>query len=151
MNTVVISFRAHKNLKSWLEYAGKGFSGGGELLRLIVTNAAYAKAQESKGSRLVDSLLGFRPKARESVGDTTVYAARLPEDIAHLIRDCAARDGLSTSDWCAQALMSWWQAFRELDEQSKGWDGWPLRYAAEYRALVTEKANVYAQKATSKG
>ena len=65
MKTVVISFRAHKNLKSWLEYAGKAFKSEGEVLRLIVAKAAYEQAAESKAGRLLDGLLGGK---RERVG-----------------------------------------------------------------------------------
>ena len=38
--TAIICFRAHKNLKSWLVYAGRGFTGGkSELLRLVIIRA----------------------------------------------------------------------------------------------------------------
>jgi hypothetical protein len=84
MNTAIISFRAHKNLRTWLEYAGGAFKSEGELLRLIVTKAALEQAAESTAGRLLDRIL-FHKREYIGVGDTTVLAARLPLPISGLV------------------------------------------------------------------
>lgn len=152
MNTTVISFRVHKNLKSWLEYASKAFKSEGELLRLIVTKAAIEQATESKASRLLDGLLGGK-RERVGVGDTAVLAVRLPLPISELVRECATKRNKSTSEWCAVVLLDWWQAFRELYDEfhGKGDTTWLARHAEKYRALVDNLGNVYAQKRDKQG
>ena len=147
MNTSVISFRAHKNLKSWLEYAGRGFKSEGELLRLIFTKAAYEQPVESKASRLLAGLLSGK-RERIGIGDTIVLAVRLPVPISDLVRECAAKRGKSTSEWCAVVLLDWWQAFRELHDEyhGAGDTSWLVRFAEKYRALVDNLGGAYAQK-----
>ena len=151
MKTVVISFRSHKNLKSWLDYAGNAFKSEGELLALIVTKAAIEEASESKASRLLDSL--FSKREVLGIGNTAVYAVRLPLSMAGLVRECAAKRGKSTSEWCAVVLLDWWQAFRELYDEfhGKGDTTWLARYAEKYRALVDSLGTVYAQNSKNRG
>jgi len=146
MKTVVISFRAHKNLKSWLEYAGNAFSSGGELLRLMVSKAAYEQAAESKASRLLDGLI-YGKREPLGVGDTAVFAVRLPLPIIELVRESAASRHKSMSEWCSVVLFNWWQDFQELDEESrgKGNASWLADWAEKYRAFVDNLGLVYAE------
>lgn len=151
MNTTTISFRAHKNLRSWLVYASKTFKSKGELLTLIITHAAAKQSSESKVNRLLDGLLS--KSTVPAVGDTIVYAVRLPASTAELVRECASRKENSVSQWCAGVLLAWVQAFRELYIKENGakTTAWLPPFAAGYRKLVAESQNVYAQKAKNKG
>jgi len=143
MNTAVISFRAHKNLKSWLDYAGKGFDSEGELLRLIITRAAVEQVNDTGIAGRVKGLL--RRERAANVGDTGVFAVRLPAQVADLARECAARRGKTTSEWCAGVLMEWWQRFHEGCVELDGKVDL-AKFATEYRALVEDLFTVYAQK-----
>jgi hypothetical protein len=146
MNTAVISFRTYKNLKSWLAYAGNAFKSEGELLRLIVTKAAIKQATESKAGRLLDGLLGGKHES-VGIGNTRVYAVRLPISIFELVRECAARWGKSPSEWCAVVLLDWYHGFHELyEEYRRGDNTWLIQFAGKYRALVEDLLTVYAQK-----
>ncbi len=148
MKTTTISFRAHKNLKSWLDYAGKGFDSEGELPRLIITREAVEQVNDTGIAGMVKGLL--RRERAADIGDTAVYAVRLPEQIAALVRECAARRGKTTSEWCASVLMAWWQRFRDGYNELDGKVDLP-KYATDYRALVEDLLSVYAQKGNKQG
>ena len=148
MNTTIISFRAHKNLKTWLEYAGRGFDSEGELLRLIMTRAAVEQVNDTGIAGMVKGLL--RRERAAGIGDTAVYAVRLPEQIAALVREYAARRGKTTSEWCAGVLMEWWQRFHEGYNELNGKVDL-AKFAADYRALVEDLLTVYAQKCDKQG
>jgi len=88
-DTGIITFRFHKNMKSWLDYAGQGFTGGKpELLRLIIMRATMEQPPNS-GLR---SFLGriIENSRQPSIGSTAVYAVRLPVDIINSAREIAA-------------------------------------------------------------
>ena len=145
-DTVVLSFRSYKNLKSWLEYAGDVFKSEGELLRLIVTKAAIEQIGQSRADNLLSGILGGK-RQTVGIGDTRVFGVRLPVSTAKLVRDCADRRSKSTSEWCAAVLVDWWGSFQELsDKQGDDNTAWLPRWAADYRALVDKRAAVYAQK-----
>lgn len=147
MDTVVISFRSHRNLQGWLKHAARGFKSEGELLALVISQAVYSELTESRAAKLLDGLIGGK-RAVLGIGDSRVYAVRLPIYMADLVRVVAvARCNKTPSEWCAGVLMAWWQGFRELAEENKGkGDGWLTQYAEEKRARVAELAGVYARK-----
>ena len=145
ITTTVISFRVHKNIKSWLEYAGKGFESEGELLRLIVTKAAIEQASDTGISGFLKDLLAKREHSK--VGNTIVLGVRLPVLMSQLVKECATKRGKTTSEWCSLVLLDWWQYFSGLYERYKGQsDTWLSQHATEYRAYVAETSTVYAQK-----
>ncbi len=143
MNTTVISFRVHKNLKSWLSYAGKGFESEGKLLRLIVTKAAIEQVSGAGVSRLLRDFLAKREHTK--TGDTVVVAARVSMPVSRLIRECASERGKSTSEWCSLVVLDWYYYFSDLDKGHSG-DAWLAEHGKQYRAYVTDMSAVYAQK-----
>ena len=143
MNTTIISFRIHKNLREWLVLAGKGFNSEGELPRLIITKVAIEQSSDIGMVKAVKGLL--RRERAISIGNTTVCAVRLPAEMAELARECATRRGKTTSEWCADALDAWYREFYQAYEGLDGQVNFP-KYAINYRALVEGRLNVYAQK-----
>jgi len=146
-NTKVISFRAHKNLQSWLVSAGPGFPGHvPELLRLILTHAAYEQANVSG----IGALFGQAgPHNRQlSIGETMVFAVRLPVDAVNLIKECAASKHMGLSQWCALTLFDWYVLFEKYQAAYRGGSNhnWLRQYADEYRIKANEAAAVYAGK-----
>ena len=131
-NTSILSFRAHKNLKSWLSSAGRGFPGGApELLRLILTRAAL-----EQGHTGFTGFLGcIVPSARrEHVGNTAVFAARLPVDIIAMVKNAAAGKHQGVSVWAAGALFQWYISFKEYQGAHENDDGdWLEVYGMQYR------------------
>lgn len=146
-NTKVVSFRAHKNLQSWLVSAGPGFPGHiPELLRLILTRAAYEQANASG----LGALFGQAgPHNRQlAIGETVVIAVRLPLDVTNLIGACAAGKHMGLSQWCALTLFDWYVRFEQYQGAYRGGShpNWLREYADEYRAKTNEAAAVYAGK-----
>jgi len=148
MATVTITFRAHKNLKSWLDYAGQGFDTPGELPRLLVTRAATDQASDTGITRKVKGLLSRRRAV--DVGNTAVYSVRLPQEMADLARSCADYKGVTLSEWCAGVFLDWWQRFIAYKEEQGGQLDL-LRYADAARLVVKDSLTVYAEKQGKQG
>ena len=146
METTVISFRGHKNLRGWVQYAGGSFGSAGVLLTMIITRAAHGQATESRADRWIDGIL-YRKREPVGIGDTRVYAVRLPESTAQLARKCAIAREKSISEWCSVVLSDWQETFYEYKEKY-GAIGkpWLSQYAEDYRAMAADIANVYAEK-----
>lgn len=144
-STVVLSFRAYKDIKPWLDYACKGFERG-EVLRLVVTRAALEQVLDA-GVIMMTKDLVARQEHIEA-GDTRVFSVRLTEDMCQLIRERASKQNKTTSEWCALALLHWQQYFsngytKHKDEVT---DSWLPQHAAKYRSEVAELSAVYSQK-----
>lgn len=78
--TAIICFRAHKNLKSWLVYSGRGFTGGkSELLRLVIIRATMEQPHNNGLGSFLARIVGN--SRQPSIGNTSVFAVRLPMDI----------------------------------------------------------------------
>ena len=83
-----------------------------------------------------------------SIGNTSVFAVRLPMDITTSAREIAANQHQGISEFCAKALYSWLESFKPRYEANKeNTSDWVTDYAISYRAKVEELASVYAQKA----
>jgi hypothetical protein len=147
MNTVVVTFRGHKNLKDWVEYASKGFKGEGELLRLILMKAALEQSLQSGVSAFLKSI-AYKKEIAVGIGNTMVFGVRLPAPCAEMIRTCAAKKDKSVSEWCYRVMIDWHQYFSQLYEKFNEDRGqrWLLKHGVEYRACVAEISKVYAQK-----
>ncbi len=147
MNNKLITFRGHKLLKGWLEYAGRGFKSEGELLRLILTKAALEQASESGVSILMRSILSKKEIA-VGIGETSVYAVRLPEPVYEMVKACADQKNKTISEWCYIVMIEWQQYFKSLSDKytPQYKDTWLPKHGEGYRAQVAEIANVYAQK-----
>jgi len=143
MGKAIISLRVHSNLKSWVAFAGKGFTSSGELLRLIIAKSAFQQANDAGIGKVVKGFL--RRERAESIGDTVVLAVRLPADIAELVKECANDRDKTTSEWCAGVLFEWYGRFHEAYTELDGKVD-IATYSVNLRALVEELANVYAQK-----
>jgi len=144
--TKVISFRAHKNLESWLISAGSGFKGGKtEILKLILIRAALEQTPVGGLGQLLEHIVGNNRQT--AIGDTKVYAIRLPIPDSRIIRDAAAAKRQGVSEWCASALFRWYEAFKQYKEAHQEQDGWLIEYSRLYREKVAGLSDVYAQKA----
>ena len=145
--TAIICFRAHKNLKSWLVYAGQGFPGGkSELLRVIVMKATMEQPHNSGLGPILGRIMGN--SRQPSIGGTAVYAVRLPMDIITSAKDAAANQHQGISEFYSKALYAWLESFKPRYESNKeNTEDWVTDYATSYRARAEELANVYAQKA----
>lgn len=141
--TQPISFRAASGVKAWLRYSAKGFTSEGELLNLILSRAAIEQVIDTGITAQVNKLFK-RKKAATSVGDTSVYGARVSLDMAELIKQCAAGRKQSASEWCAGVVLSWCYGFQAAIEKSKQPD--LAKYGELLRAKVAALSNVYAQK-----
>jgi hypothetical protein len=146
-NTVVLSFRVHKNFLKWLEYAGEGFPGGQpELLKLILARQSLTQPSINGFGSFLGHLVGGSSR-QAAVGNTVVTSARLPADTAAIIKDCVAGRQQSTSEWAAVAVREWYEGFRPYYDNHKDNEGWLAEYGRIYRDKVSQLANVYAQKA----
>jgi hypothetical protein len=133
-------------MKSWLDYAGQGFTGGKpELLRLIIMRATMEQSHSSGLSSFLSRITGDT-RQQPSIGGTAVYAVRLPVDIINSARDIAASKSMGISEWCAKCLYAWLESFKQIYERNKeNTEDWVTDYATSYRAKVEKLANVYAQ------
>ncbi|MDD5701316.1 MAG: hypothetical protein PHU23_04610 [Dehalococcoidales bacterium] len=151
MEDSIITFRGHKVLESWFEYAaGKGgFRGQGELLRLILMKAAFEQATESGVSRFLQSLT--RKDIAVGVGDTKVFACRVIEPVRELIENVAEKNNKTISEWCYGVMLEWNVAYSKTCQQyqDRG-DAWCANHALILRQKVCELADVYAQKTGNK-
>jgi len=146
-DTKVISFRAHKNLESWLVTAGSGFKGGkAEVLKLILTMAALEQPTVSGLGHLIDHIIGNSRQA--TIGNTRVYAVRLPLPAIRIIEDAVVSKHIGVSEWCASALFRWYEVFRQYKKTHREQDGWLTEYSVAYRSKIEELSSVYAQKTT---
>lgn len=145
-DTGTITFRCHKNMKSWLDYAGQGFTDGKpELLRLIIMKSTMEQPHNSSLSSFLSRITGDT-RQQPSIGGTAVYAVRLPMDIINSARDIAASKSMDISEWCAKCLYAWLESFKQIYERNKeNTEDWVTDYATSYRAKVEKLANVYAQ------
>jgi hypothetical protein len=145
-NTEVISFRAHKNIKSWLDFAGRGFTGRKpELLRLIIMQAVMQQPHNSGFGSFLGRISGDS-RQQPSIGGTAVYAVRVPKDIINSAREIAAGKNMGISEWCAKCLYAWLESFKPIYERNKeNAEDWLDTWAISYRAKVEELAAVYVQ------
>ncbi len=147
MNSTVITFRGHKNLKSWIKYAANGFEGEGELIRLILTKAALDQGSESGVSSFMKSILN-KNEITVGIGDTAVFGVRLSAEVGEMIRACAAKMNKTVSEWCFGVMLLWHQYFSQLYQKFNKDQGqaWLPQHGVEFRARVAESLKVYAQK-----
>jgi Leu/Phe-tRNA-protein transferase len=83
-----------------------------------------------------------------SIGNTAVYAVRLPQSTINLIKDCANNKHQGVSEWASAALFAWYLSFKAYQESHKDADAdWVEEYARLYRVRVNEVGRVYALKA----
>jgi len=143
----VISFRAHKALESWLVSAGQGFQGGkAEILKLILTRAALEQPSVGGLGQVLGHIIGNNRQV--TIGNTSVYAARLPLPTIHIIEDAAATKHQGMSEWCATALFQWYLSFKQYQANHREQDpDWLAEYGRLYLDKVSQLSSVYAQKA----
>jgi hypothetical protein len=147
-NTAILSFRAHKNLQSWLNTAAQTFIGHcPELLRLILERSAMEQLAQTPAG-FIARIFGNGEKAGRAlaIGGTKVFSIRISLSDLTLIKRAAAAKGIGVSEWAAQSVFSWYETFKQYQETHQQIPGWLTEYTRLYRAKFAEVQQVYAQK-----
>jgi hypothetical protein len=147
-NTAIVSFRSNRNLESWIKYASYGFNSKAELLSLILTRIAYEQSLSGGLSQLLDRMIPDNRQA--TIGNTKVYAVRLPVSIVNIIKASAVAKHQNVSEWASCTVETWSQTFqqykKEQGQKGRDDDDWLEQYGQLYRDKVFQLTAVYAQK-----
>ena len=151
-NAAIVSFRANRNLESWIKYASYGFSSKAELLSLVLTRMAYEQSLSGGLSQLLGRII---PDNRQTtIGNTKVYAVRIPVSTVNIIKACAMAKHQNVSEWASCTVGTWSQTFqqykKEQEQKGRDDDDWLEQYGQFFRDKVNQLVTVYAEN-TRKG
>ena len=145
--TITLSFRIHPNTKTWLIASSEELSGHTPaLLRMMFLKAAWEQPESTGG--LLGKLFGDGNRRQRTIGNTIVLSVRLSVDEATVIKNAAARKGMSVSEWATNVIGDWFPGFRAFyDKREENPVDWLTDYTRLFVAKFNQAATVYAQKA----